>query len=132
MARYSEKEREFFRGQLRLLRKSRGFTKAGLSRELGLSEATIGTWENGKSFPAKYAMRLLCDFFGVKEKNLTGSHIDLQEYALYEGDRYICGGSLKEISQISGKSIELLRYYSYDSTQKRNPKGLAVIKVDDD
>lgn len=132
MARYSEKQKEFFREQLRLLRKSRGFTKAALSRELGLSEVTVGTWENGKSFPAPYAMRLLCEYFQVSEKDLVGRAADMQVYALYNGDVFVDVGTLKELSRRNDRPVEWLRYNSYDSTKKRRPNGWAVVRLEDD
>lgn len=54
------------------------------------------------------------------------------EYALYQGDVFITLGTLAEISRETGIAEKMLRYYTFASTQRRNPNGRAVVKIEVD
>lgn len=56
----------------------------------------------------------------------------MSEYALYQGDAFITLGTLSEISKETGIAEKLLRYYTFASTQRRNPNGRAVVKIEVD
>lgn len=56
----------------------------------------------------------------------------MSEYALYEGDTFITMGTLVEISKETGITERMLKYYTFASTQRRNPNGRAVIKIEVD
>ncbi|MGX9620064.1 hypothetical protein ACWXXZ_10850 [Streptococcus pneumoniae] len=45
----------------------------------------------------------------------------MSEYALYEGDTFITMGTLAEISKETGIAERMLKYYTFASTQRRNP-----------
>lgn len=56
-------------------------------------------------------------------------------YALYKGDIFLADGTIKEISQKTGKSIEFLRYMTYPIYKKRikNSKNrLTMTSLDDE
>ena len=56
----------------------------------------------------------------------------MSEYALYQGDVFITLGTLAEISRETGIAERMLRYYTFASTQRRNPNGRAVVKIEVD
>ncbi|MEZ7600565.1 hypothetical protein [Streptococcus sp. 27098_8_69] len=56
----------------------------------------------------------------------------MSEYAFYQGDTFITLGTLAEISKETGIAERMLRYYSFASSQKRNPNGRAVIKIEEE
>ena len=56
----------------------------------------------------------------------------MSEYALYEGDTFIAMGTLAEISKKTGSAERMLKYYTFASTQRRNPNGRAVVKIEVD
>lgn len=56
----------------------------------------------------------------------------MSEYALYQGDVFITLGTLSEISRETGIAERMLRYYTFASTQRRNPNGRAVVKIEVD
>lgn len=56
----------------------------------------------------------------------------MSEYALYQGDVFITLGTLSEISRETGIAERMLRYYTFTSTQRRNPNGRAVVKIEVD
>ena len=53
----------------------------------------------------------------------------MSEYALYQGDAFITLGTLAEISKETGIAERMLKYYTFASTQRRNPNGRAVVKI---
>jgi hypothetical protein len=57
---------------------------------------------------------------------------NMSEYALYQGDMFITLGTLAEISKETGITEKMLRYYSFASSQKRNPNGRAIIKIEEE
>ncbi|VKF85326.1 Uncharacterised protein [Streptococcus pneumoniae] len=56
----------------------------------------------------------------------------MSEYALYQGDVFITLGTLAEISKETGIVERMLKYYTFASTQRRNPNGRAVVKIEVD
>lgn len=56
----------------------------------------------------------------------------MSEYALYEGDTFITMGTLAEISKETGIAERMLKYYTFASTQRRNPNGRAVVNIEVD
>lgn len=56
----------------------------------------------------------------------------MSEYALYKGDTFITMGTLAEISKENGIAERMLKHYTFASTQRRNPNGRAVVKIEVD
>lgn len=57
---------------LKQLRKSRKLNQATLAEALGMSQATITSWENGKRIPDIEMLVKLADYFGVTTDYLLG------------------------------------------------------------
>lgn len=56
-------------------------------------------------------------------------------YALYKGDDFITEGTLREISEETGKSISHLKFMTYPSYEKRcgeSNRRLRLINLDDE
>lgn len=56
----------------------------------------------------------------------------MSEYALYQGDTFVTLGTLEEISEETGIAERMLKYYTFASTQRRNPNSRAVVKIEVD
>lgn len=56
----------------------------------------------------------------------------MSEYALYQGYAFITLGTLTEISKETGIAERMLKYYIFASTQRRNPNGRAIVKIEVD
>ncbi|MFJ6264236.1 hypothetical protein ACIQGW_04340 [Lysinibacillus xylanilyticus] len=55
-------------------------------------------------------------------------------YALYKGDQFITEGTIREISKVTGKTIDFLKYMTYPIYGKRSINGkyrLKMISLDD-
>lgn len=50
---------------LRMLRYSKGLSQKELAKAIGVSQATVTSWEQGKSAPSMRAMKKLTDFYEV-------------------------------------------------------------------
>lgn len=51
-------------------RNARGMTQAQLADKLDVNQATVSTWEHGKSGPAKKYVPRICAILGVREDEL--------------------------------------------------------------
>lgn len=56
----------------------------------------------------------------------------MNEYALYQGETFVTIGTLEEISKETGIAERMLKYYTFASTQRRNPNDRAVVKIEVD
>jgi len=54
------------------LRKARGITRAQLGTALGVTERSIGRYENGESEPVLGDLKKMADYFGVSVAYLIG------------------------------------------------------------
>ena len=63
---------KIFAERLKELRAEKGVGQNALSRELGLSNASISYWENGKQEPCASALYKLSVYFGVSIDYLVG------------------------------------------------------------
>ena len=52
------------------------------------------------------------------------------EYAFYDGDTFISCGTVKEISDETGITVENLRFYSTPAYEKRCPNGRKLIRLE--
>lgn len=56
-------------------------------------------------------------------------------YALYKGDDFITTGTIQEISDETGKSVDFLRWMTYPTYKKRSENGknrLQIVCLDED
>lgn len=51
------------------------------------------------------------------------------DFAYYDGDKFIMIGNLKEISCKTGVDVKKLKYYATNVYQRRNPNGKAIIEI---
>ena len=55
---------------LKAARVNAGLTQKEAAEKLGVSNKTLGDWENGKSFPNANKIKLICENYGVFYDNL--------------------------------------------------------------
>lgn len=55
-------------GDIRRLRRRRGWTQADLARRLGTDPVTVSRWERGVSRPRPSALKRLAELFGIGER----------------------------------------------------------------
>lgn len=53
------------KNNLRLLRKSRGYTQIALQMKTGIEQALLSKYERGERIPPTETLLLLADFYGV-------------------------------------------------------------------
>lgn len=128
MASYTKNQIEHFKEQLKLLMKSRNLTARKLSKEIGYSMNTISSLLTGKTKIYEYHIRLICEYFQIGENSLMGDADELADYKLYENGRYLCTGSLKKLSKITGKDKLLLKFYADLNEKVKETGNLKLVK----
>ncbi len=128
MASYTKNQIEHFKEQLKLLMKSRNLTARKLSKEIGYSMNTISSLLTGKTKIYEYHIRLICEYFQIGENSLMGDADELADYKLYENGRYLCTGSLKKLSKITGKDKLLLKFYADLNEKGKETGNLKLVK----
>lgn len=128
MAGYTKNQIEHFKEQLKLLMKSHNLTARKLSEEIGYSMNTISSLLNGKKKAHEYLIKMICDYFEIGEKSLMGDADELADYKLYENGRYLCTGSLKKLSEITGKDKLLLKFYADLNKKGKETGNLKLVK----
>ena len=56
---------------LEAARVNAGLTQDDVASALNISNKTVSSWENGKSFPTADKIQQLCDLYGVSYDNLN-------------------------------------------------------------
>lgn len=51
------------------------------------------------------------------------------DFAYYEGDRFVMIGNIKQISYKTGIDEKKIKYYSTNAYQRRHPNGKAIIEI---
>lgn len=128
MAGYTKNQIEHFKEQLRLLMKSRNLTARKLSEEIGYSMNTISSLLTGKIKAHEHHIQLICQYFQIGENSLMGDADELADYKLYENGRYLCTGSLKKLSKITGKDKLLLKFYADLNRRGKETGNLKLVK----
>lgn len=128
MAGYTKNQIEHFKEQLQLLMKSRNLTAIKLSKEIGYSMNTISNLLTGKTKIHEYHIQLICEYFQIGENALMGNADELADYKLYENGRYLCTGSLKKLSKITGKDKLLLKFYADLNRRGKETGNLKLVK----
>lgn len=131
MRHYTKNQMDHFRQQLQLLILGKGLTRRELSRNLYRGEQTIQEWITKDDINPDHVQEL-CEYFDIEEKTLMGDPEELVDYKLYDRDKYICIGTLKELSRITGKDSALLKYYIHLNEQGRNAGHLKLERVIED
>ena len=128
MSGYTKNQIEHFKEQLKLLMKSRNLTARKLSEEIGYSITTISSLLTGKTEVYKHHIQLICEYFQIEENSLMGDADELADYKLYENGRYLCTGSLKKLSRITGKDKLLLKFYADLNRRGKETGNLKLVK----
>lgn len=128
MAGYTKNQIEHFKEQFRILMKSRNLTARKLSEEIGYSMNTISSLLTGKIKVHEHHIQLICHYFQIRENSLMGDADELADYKLYENGRYLCTGSLKKLSKITGKDKLLLKFYADLNRRGKETGNLKLIK----
>ena len=128
MSGYTKDQIEHFKEQLKLLMKSRNLTARKLSEEIGYSITTISSLLTGKTEVYKHHIQLIYEYFQIEEKSLMGDADELADYKLYENGRYLCTGSLKKLSKITGKDKLLLKFYADLNRRGKETGNLKLVK----
>ncbi len=64
-----------------ICRKEKGFTQAQLAEKLGVTEKSIGNWENGRNMPDLSLFSPLCNILGISINDLmSGEKVDDRKY----------------------------------------------------
>ena len=62
-------------------RKKKNMTQSELAEKLGVSDRTIGNWENGRNMPDLSLFKPLCDELGITiNELLSGENIKKEKY----------------------------------------------------
>ena len=128
MAGYTKNQIEHFKEQLKLLMKSHNLTARKLSEEIGYSITTISSLLTGKTKAHDYHIKMICEYFQIGENSLIGDADELADYKLYENGRYLCTGSLKKLSKITGKDKLLLKFYADLNRRGKETGNLKLVK----
>ena len=128
MAGYTKNQIEHFKEQLKLLMKSHNLTGRKLSVEIGYSMNTISDLLTGKTKAHEYHIKPICEYFQIEENSLMGDADELADYKLYENGRYLCTGSLKKLSKITGKDKLLLKFYADLNKKGKETGNLKLVK----
>lgn len=108
--------------------KSHNLTARKLSEEIGYSMTTISSLLNGQKKVHERHILLICQYFQIGENSLMGDADELADYKLYENGRYLCTGSLKKLSEITGKDKLLLKFYADLNKKGKETGNLKLVK----
>ena len=84
---------------VRELRKKRGIQQKELALEIGVSNAAVSDWENGKKDPTGERLHKLADYFGVDEQFILGYGQKNPNYFIPENPRIIGKSETEQIVQ---------------------------------
>ena len=63
------------------IRKDKKITQSELAEKLGVSDRTVGNWENGRNMPDLSLFKPLCDELGITiNELLSGEKLDKKDY----------------------------------------------------
>ena len=128
MSGYTKNQIEHFKEQLKLLMKSRNLTARKLSKEIGYSMTTISSLLTGQKKVHERHIQLISEYFKIGENSLMGDADELADYKLYENGHYLCTGSLKKLSKITGKDKLLLKFYADLNRKGKETGNLKLVK----
>ena len=89
---------------------------------------TISSLLTGQKKVHERHILLICRYFQIGENSLMGDADELADYKLYENGRYLCTGSLKKLSKITGKDKLLLKFYADLNKKGKETGNLKLVK----
>lgn len=84
---------------VRELRKKKGIQQKELALEIGVSNAAVSDWENGKKDPTGERLRKLAEYFSVDEQFILGYGQKNPTYFIPENPRIIGKSETEQIVQ---------------------------------
>ena len=82
-------------------RKDYNITQTALAEEIGVNQRTIGHWEDGAGVPYPSSLKKLEEYFDVSLQ---------PTYALYKGDALLAVGTIDEIAERIGATVEAVKF----------------------
>lgn len=101
-------------------------TQADISRDLGISKATVSSWMNGTRIPRMDKIDMLCDYFSVKRSEIMEPHDEAVPTNGHEPEYYL-DDETREMLQFLDENPEYKMILS--SSRKLKPEDLGIIKA---
>ena len=97
-----------------------GKTQSDISKDLGISKATVSSWVNGTRVPRMDKVDLLCDYFNIKRSDLMEDKTDEQD------NNYYFDKDSAEAAQFLFKNPEYK--VLFDASRKVKPADIQFVK----
>ena len=97
-----------------------GKTQSDISKDLGISKATVSSWVNGTRVPRMDKVDLLCDYFNIKRSDLMEDKTDEQD------NSYYFDKDSAEAAQFLFKNPEYK--VLFDASRKVKPEDIQFVK----
>ena len=97
-----------------------GKTQSDISKDLGISKATVSSWVNGTRVPRMDKVDLLCDYFNIKRSDLMEDKTDEQD------NNYYFDKASAEAAQFLFKNPEYK--VLFDASRKVKPEDIQFVK----
>lgn len=97
-----------------------GKTQSDISKDLGISKATVSSWVNGTRVPRMDKVDLLCDYFNIKRSDLMEDKTDEQD------NNYYFDKDSAEAAQFLFKNPEYK--VLFDASRKVKPEDIQFVK----
>lgn len=97
-----------------------GKTQSDISKDLGISKATVSSWVNGTRVPRMDKVDLLCDYFNIKRSDLMEDKTNEQD------NNYYFDKDSAEAAQFLFKNPEYK--VLFDASRKVKPEDIQFVK----
>ena len=97
-----------------------GKTQSDISKDLGISKATVSSWVNGTRVPRMDKVDLLCDYFNIKRSELMEDKTNEQD------NNYYFDKDSAEAAQFLFKNPEYK--VLFDASRKVKPEDIQFVK----
>ena len=99
-------------------------TRTALAEEIGVSQPTIGHWENGVVEPYLSNVKKIEEYFDVSLQ---------PTYAMYKGDELLAMGTIDEIAENLGASVKAVRLIGSPRYEGRTNAGkvMRLVKIEE-
>lgn len=99
-------------------------TQADISRDLGISKATVSSWMNGTRTPRMDKIDMLCDYFSVKRSEIIEPHDEAVPTNGQESEYYL-DEETREIVELIHKDPQYRTLFS--ASRKLSKEDLQII-----
>ena len=103
-------------------RKDYNISQTALAEEIGVSQCTIGNWEDGVVKPHLSSVKKIEEYFDVSLR---------PTYAMYKGDELLAMGTIDEIAEKLGASVKAVKFIGSPCYEGRTNAGKArrLVKI---